>query len=297
MNEFLKALRPETILASVLGFAVAAALSFLDHGPPRPSLAGAALAGLVSLHLSLNLIFQAANPEEGPGRPGSVQKESHSARLLRQWTLLGSALALFMVALALGFWLAEQDRPLVFMWGFGGITAALVYTFISPRMRRLGLGQLALLLGFGPLPTLGSYYALTGRAALAPALMGIPQALLLVALMWTGPLRPRLWDNKKTGAKSPGRPEPEQAGPNRWTHLGLVALALASLVLLLFTTRAGLLVLMGLAVAPLGLGAALDLGKGDPEALKRSQTRTVLAFVGLALLLSVGLLGERFLRI
>ncbi len=299
MKEFLKALRPETLFGSVLGFMVASALAFLDFGRPGAALAAATLAGLVSLHLSLNLIFHAVNPGRSPVRSGSGEEEGGRGDTLHQWAVVGSALALFMTGLALGMWLAEQGRPLIFLWGFGGIAAALAYIFSPPRLRRLGPGQIAVLAGFGPLLTTGVYYALTGKTGLAPALIGLPQTILLVAVLWADPLLPRLWDLKKTGEGERSGPGPDRAAPTLWTHLGLLVLALAALVLLVFATGGGWLLLLGLAVAPLGLSAALELGKKGPAAgpAGRARAKTVLTCVGLSLLLSAGLVGERFLRI
>lgn len=295
MKEFLKALRPETLFGSLLGFAVAASLAFLDRGVPHPGPAVAALGGLICLHLSLNLIFQSVNPE--PIRTGAGEEESRSSVLLRQWSLLGSSLALFMVALALGFWLVEHDRPLAFIWGFGGVTVALAYTFVPIRWRRRGLGQILIILGFGPLITLGAYYALTGRIVLAPALVGLPQAFLLAAITATDPERFRLREGGAAEGEDRSGAEPARKAPLVWTHLALAALGLGGLVLLYFGTRAGLLVLLGFAVAPLSLGAALDLGRAGSVPPGRARTRSFLAFAALSLLLSLGLLGERFLRI
>jgi 1,4-dihydroxy-2-naphthoate octaprenyltransferase len=47
-----------------------------------------------------------------------------------------------------------------------------------------GLGELTIFFAFGPVLTLGSYYALTGRAAPEGFYIGLPLAFLITAILW-----------------------------------------------------------------------------------------------------------------
>ncbi len=307
MKVLLTALRPETLFGSTFVYLVAAALAWLHTGQMDPALGAFSFAALVLLHLSLNLLFHAVNPGPGLDSPQPPQEETEeqdedkeekaSGRRFLWWIVILSALILFLAGLGLGLWLAEQDRPFVLLWGFGGVAAGLGYILGPPRLRRLGPGQVVVFLGFGPLLTMGTYYALTGRMTLGSALIGLPQTLLLVAVLWADPVLFRKWD--QTAGQEASDPDPHgQTRITLWAHLGLVVLGLAALGLLVQGAGAGPLALLGLAMAPLGLSAALELRKKNltPESVKRARKKTIISYLALAMLLIAGLVGESFLR-
>ena len=252
MKEYLKALRGETLFGSVLGFLTAAALVLLVFGDLPVRLAAVSLAGLVLLHIAFNLLFYLVNKNTYPPRYPLGAEQGDIRISPFTWALVGSTALFFSLALSLGFWLAGQDRPLVLLWGFGGIAAGLIYIFMPPRCRRLGPGQIVTFLGFGPLLSMGVHYALSGIMTPASALVGLPQALLLSAVMGTDPVLMRTWTRRKSnGGKAPSG-QAEEPGATLWSHLALSLLALASLVPLARVAQVGWLALIGLAAAPLG---------------------------------------------
>ena len=126
----------------------------------------------------------------------------------------------------------------------------------------------------------------------------MPQALLLTAFMGAEPVSEPVPGRKKAKEKKQGQDKPGQFRAPMWSHLILSFLALAALFPLVWAARLGMLPLVGLAVAPLALRAALELKAKDLNAKQRRKagTKTLISYLALSLLLLAALAGERFLR-
>jgi 1,4-dihydroxy-2-naphthoate octaprenyltransferase len=91
------------------------------------------------------------------------------------------ALAHFVVAGLIGFYLAHASSPWVVALGGVGVAAAVLYTaFLAPR----GWGEVVLFLAFGPLMVLGGWLVQTGRLAWEPVWASLPVAFLILNVLW-----------------------------------------------------------------------------------------------------------------
>ena len=65
----------------------------------------------------------------------------------------------------------------------------LSYFYVAPPLkldyRGLGLGELSIFLGFGPIPALGAFYVLTGTLRILPVLVSVPCGLLTMNVLLT----------------------------------------------------------------------------------------------------------------
>jgi 1,4-dihydroxy-2-naphthoate octaprenyltransferase len=152
-----------------------------------PVLFSIALLGAVLLHLAANAIddvYDMANgvdavsdrmfPRDAPGWKPMVRGLISARAGLRTSYLLyaSSILAGLYLSVVVGWFALGIALPGIF----------LIYFYTAPPLkldyRGLGLGELAVLLTFGPIPALGVFYVLTGSLSLLPVLASIPTGLL-----------------------------------------------------------------------------------------------------------------------
>ena len=83
-----------------------------------------------------------------------------------------------------GLILIYYGRPWVALLGLFGLAAAYLYSASPVQLMSQGLGELTIFMAFGPILSLGSYYAMTGRAAPEGFYIGLPLAFLITAILW-----------------------------------------------------------------------------------------------------------------
>jgi 1,4-dihydroxy-2-naphthoate octaprenyltransferase len=181
---------PVMIAPIVLGFAV----SWFTFRMINPFLALLVLTGSIFLHLAANSIddvYDFVNgvdtvsdklfPREFPGwKP-----------IPRGLVSVGQGLAIsfafYMVSLSIGIYLSFAVGWLSLIIAVPGIL--LSYFYAAPPLkldyRGLGLGELAILLSFGPIPALGAFYVLTGTVSILPVVAAIPTGLLTADILIT----------------------------------------------------------------------------------------------------------------
>lgn len=150
------------------------------------------LAGSVSLHLAANGIddvYDFVNgtdkiaedifPKEAPGwKPIPRGLMSVGDAFKVSYLFYGFSLAVGLILSVVVGWFALAIAV-------PGILLSYFYTAPPLRLdyRGLGLGELSILLSFGPIPALGSYYVMSGQLSLIPVLLGIPSGVLTVAIL------------------------------------------------------------------------------------------------------------------
>jgi 1,4-dihydroxy-2-naphthoate octaprenyltransferase len=83
-----------------------------------------------------------------------------------------------------GLALIYYGRPWVALLGLLGLAAAYLYSASPLQLMSKGFGELTIFLAFGPVLTLGAYYAMTGRVAPEGFFVGLPLAFLITAILW-----------------------------------------------------------------------------------------------------------------
>lgn len=147
------------------------------------------LLGVAGLHTGGNLIndyydsfgSDPLNPHPTPFSGGSrvIQTGELSAATVRNLALACLGFGLI-CGLVLMFW----GRPWVALLGLFGLGAAYLYSATPVQLMSRGLGELTIFLAFGPVLSLGSYYALTGRLAWEGFWVSLPLAFLITAILW-----------------------------------------------------------------------------------------------------------------
>ncbi len=145
--------------------------------------------GVAGLHTGGNLINdyydsfgsdplnQYATPFSGGSRV--IQNGEMSAVTVRNLAYACLGLGVFC-----GLVLVSSGRPWVALLGLFGLAAAYLYSAAPVQLMSKGLGEMTIFLAFGPILTLGAYYALTGSVSAAAFYLGLPLAFLITAILW-----------------------------------------------------------------------------------------------------------------
>jgi len=187
-NQFAAVTRANVVPVMAMPVSIGAALAWKREGVFRPVPFALTLVGAVAAHLASNVTndifdFRSGADERALAMAAEGTLDTSSGALTggilseRRANLLAGGLG--GAALLCGLGLARTSGPAVIGlaaagFGFGTLYVAppLAYGYIGH-----GLGEVGILASFGLLPTLGSYYAQTGRLDWAPVLAALPPGL------------------------------------------------------------------------------------------------------------------------
>ena len=186
---FLRATRLPFVTAAVvpilLGLAVAGLRDDFNWW-----LAGLTLLGGVCVHLALNVandVFDTVSgADEANVNPtqfsGGSRVILYGLLELRSMALLSAAL--YAVGLGIGIFLAAT-RGWELLWvGVAGALISIFYTAPPLKLVHRGLGEICVLLGFGPIMALGAYFVLAQEYAWEPFLASIPVGILVALILY-----------------------------------------------------------------------------------------------------------------
>jgi len=293
---YVAATRPPFITATVMpvlmGLAYAAFSGFAINWL---NAALTLLAGIL-LHAAINVLndyydalngTDAANDERiFPFTGGSrfIQNEVLTPRQTLQFGLV-----LLLSAIAIGLYLITQSGMTLFWLGLFGVVLGWGYSSSLLRLNSRGLGELAVLLGFGLLP-MGAYYVQSGQLSLAMALISLPVGLLTTNLLYINQFPDRKADIQAHKLHWVARLEPRTA---RWGYVIIAVAAWSMLPVLVFLGILPLAALITLLPALLSYRAAGILLRhaSHPSLLAPAIQLTILAMLSHGALLAMVLAG------
>lgn len=269
--------------------------SYFEAGAFPWGLFASALAGASLLQVSANTFndyFDWRNGADPANNdyfvPYSGGSRAIELGLISERQLLRVAiLALVIAALAaVPVLLARGSALLVF--GMAG--AALAYFYTAPPLRlsaRRGLGELSVMLAFGPLLTAGTVFALTGSIETGAFLIGLPPGFLAGAILWVNEF-PDAEADAATGKYHLMVTLGKKAG--RWAYVALVSGAFVSTLMLVWTGTFPLAALAMFIGLPLAVYAIRVVFKHylDRELIRANKATIQLHFLcGLALVAGI----------
>ncbi len=159
------ATRPAFFTASVLPVLVGTAWAAEVLGHINALLAGLALAATVLAHAATNVYNDVGDDVIGAdaGNSGRIYPYTGGSRFIQSGLLTRTdmtrlAAALAVAAVALGIVLTLLRGPGVIVLGLLGLVLGLLYSMPGPQLSARGVGELAVAVGFGPLPLLGAVW-------------------------------------------------------------------------------------------------------------------------------------------
>jgi len=183
-------LRAPFFTASVIPVLCGAALAWWLKDAFDLTLMLITMAGTVSLHAGTNMVNDYFDYRSG----GDAINEARSpfnggspfliGEVLEPKRVLVAALTCFAIGGLIGLYLAWTISWWILPVGIVGGLMAFFYTAPKINLAALGVGEIAVGLGFGPLMVLGTYIVMTGRIDLAPFLAGLPIGFLITLVLY-----------------------------------------------------------------------------------------------------------------
>ena len=277
----LQAIRPRTLTAAVAPVLVATAFAAAG-GFARYGVAAACLLSALLIQVGTNLANdyydykKGADTHERVGPQRVTQAGLVAPATVRRW-----AFATFGAAAAVGVYLALLGGWPILLVGIFSIASGWAYTGGPYPLGYHGLGDLFVLVFFGFVATLGTYWVQAGALPGALWLLSIPVGALATAILVVNNLRDRLTDakaGKRTLAVRLG------AGAAKAEYLLLLVAAFAAPVLLAARAQLRPWVLLPLCALPLAIAPLrLVFGAEGPalNAALGGTARLQLVFAGL----------------
>jgi 1,4-dihydroxy-2-naphthoate octaprenyltransferase len=175
---------PPSILPAILGSVIAWSRAHVFDAWHF----GLVVAGVTINHVGLNMIDDVFdylhNVDEAPAgekNPYTGGSGVLTEGLLTVPQMFRAAMACFIVTALVGFYLTWACGGVVLVFGVIGMASSLFYTMPPIKFGYRGFGELGLLVNFGPIIVLGSYYVQTRTLALEPFIA----SLILGFMMWS----------------------------------------------------------------------------------------------------------------
>jgi 1,4-dihydroxy-2-naphthoate octaprenyltransferase len=206
---YVGAMRLPFLTASIMSVLLGSAIAY--HEPDGVFYLGRfllALLGAALVHTAANLAndyydhtsendWVNKTPTMFSGGSRYIQEKQLSPR----W-FLGAALVCFGIVAAIGLYLnwVTPGNTILYI-GLAGFFLGFFYTAAPLRIGYTPVGELAILIAFGPCIAVGSYYVQTGALSLTPLLASIPVGLLVALILYINGFQDHDAD-KKVGKKT-----------------------------------------------------------------------------------------------
>ncbi|GIO13369.1 1,4-dihydroxy-2-naphthoate octaprenyltransferase [Cohnella xylanilytica] len=193
LNQFKKASRLQVVPVMLIPVALGALGAWVWDGEFNIGLLLLTLVGAGAAHLFSNMIndlWDYRNGTDAVAQESADAISTHSGYLTKGiWSVRKFAAVtwgLFAVAALSGLALAFLSGWLAFV--FGAIGGLIAYFYVAPPLRfgyrGRGYSELAILLSFGVLPVMGSYYVQTSRLDYRALLLSLPIGLLTTLILF-----------------------------------------------------------------------------------------------------------------
>jgi len=200
LQKIIWATRMKSLAVSVSGVLIGTAMAFGDGIYHLPT-AGICLLCTICIHLGTNMINDYCDFQRGVDNPKNLGPKSViQAGFIRPEIIKNIASVLFFVAFLLGLLLVYRGGWPIAIIGIFSLLAGIFYTAGKNPLGYLGLGDVLVLIFFGPVMVAGTYYVQSLEMNLAVFLSGIPPGLLAMSVLIVNNIRDK--DNDKKFGKN-----------------------------------------------------------------------------------------------
>jgi 1,4-dihydroxy-2-naphthoate octaprenyltransferase len=281
-------MRPRTLPLSLSPVIAGSALAWAQDTSMRADIAGAAALSALAIQVGTNLHNDAAdslNHTDDRHRLGPVRVTERGWMTPRQ--VLRAAHLAFALAVLSGLWLVIQGGWPILAIGLASVLAGYAYSAGPWPISRGPFGEVFVVLFFGLVAVGGVVYLHAGDVGPAALLLGLVVGLPAAAVLLVNNTRDRVGDaraGRRTLAIRLGRDRAQTL------YAGLLAAALAGVMVLALLEPATRGALLGLITAPLAWRAVRALRAADTAAaFNASLARTGSLQIALALTSGIGL--------
>ncbi len=160
-----------------------------------------AFIGIVLAHVSNNLLNDLFDTSAGLDT-GDYPRALYAPHpilsgMISRASLIRAAVVVNALGVAILAVLTAARGPLVLAFGLSGILLNVAYTAPPLRLKKRGLGELDVLLVWGPLMIAGTYYSAIGHIPWRVWLAGLPYGLLCTAVLMGKHIDKLPWDERE----------------------------------------------------------------------------------------------------
>lgn len=139
--------------------------------------------GLTMLNDTLDYVYGTDRSTTEEKNPFSGGSGVLADGLLGASEMMSAILFFYAAAAVIGAYLTFQVGPGVFWMALLGLFLSIYYSVKPLRLAYRGVGELAMLIGYGPTITQGAYYVQTGRFSLVAGLVSLVPGLLMWSMI------------------------------------------------------------------------------------------------------------------
>jgi len=187
---YVAATRPPFILASVVPILLGLSFAFYRGYPLDGLTASLTLLAGILLHAAVNVLNDYYDALNGTDERNTerIYPFTGGSRFIQNGILTPSQMrnfgfGLVVAVTVIGAYLMAQSGAGLFWLGLGGLLLGWGYSAPPLRLNSRGLGELAVLAGFGLLPS-GAFFVQTGQFSWLLLLVALPSALLTTNLLY-----------------------------------------------------------------------------------------------------------------
>jgi 1,4-dihydroxy-2-naphthoate octaprenyltransferase len=160
-----------------------------------------AFVGIVLAHISNNLLNDLFDTDTGLDT-GDYPRALYAPHpilsgMITRDGLVAAAIAVNLAAVVIMAVLVAVRGPLVLVLGLAGVLLNVAYTAPPLRLKKRGLGELDVLLVWGPLMLAGTYYSAVGHLPWRIWIAGLPYGLLCTAVLMGKHIDKLPWDERE----------------------------------------------------------------------------------------------------
>jgi len=189
MQKWILAARPKTLWAAVGPVMIGTAMAHGD-GRMHGLSALACLLGAMLLQIGTNFCNDYADFKKGADTPSRVgpARAVASGWITPAHMLNATILVFILAAMVCGYLVYRGGWPFIIL-GVASIAAGIIYTAGPYPLAYVGLGDLFVLVFFGPVAVAGTYYVQTHEFSWLPVVAGFGPGFLSVAILTVNNLR------------------------------------------------------------------------------------------------------------
>lgn len=196
---WIEAARPKTLPAGIAPVLIGTAMAYAE-GHFQPAIFAAVFFAVIMIQVGTNYAndyYDFINGADTEKRQGPVR--ATQAGLVSPAAMKRAFVVVFGLAAAAGAFLAWKGGAVIILIGLASIACGLLYTAGPFPLGYLGLGDLFVLIFFGPVAVAGTYYLQTNDINFAVILSGLSPGLIATALLTVNNIRDR--DTDKVAGK------------------------------------------------------------------------------------------------
>lgn len=276
------ATRPKFYPASILPVIAGTAWGFKVSGNFDLGIFLLALLATIFVHAAANVLNDVGDDSGGTDRVNEdrIYPYTGGSRFIQTGIMSPANMAslgvsMLAVAAIAGVVLLLAKGPMVLAFGLAGVALAVLYSLGPVRLSSLGIGEIAIGLGFGVLPVTGAAWLQSGDLNAGSFLYSLPISAWVTAILLINEV-PDIGPDGRTGKRT--LPVRLGLGGTRVVYLGLHVFALAAII---YMTATGALPL-ATPLLPLALlylahraSAAIASGLEDRDGMRRAIEATL----------------------